>query len=282
MKKILKSRLFTFILGLVIAGSIGVYAVNVSSSEVSYDNTNSGSEATTVEGAIDDLYSKVENNTSNVCAGIKQVELGTATSYNIKSLYPGLYDKLTNDNFYYRMGGSSTSIPANCDGECFDRSSATYTQPNVTYNQETGILTCGNGSLTGTTMWGGVSNPRGSATVTLTTTCYMSISNVIELGSNTSYDIKTLYPNKYAQLTNDNFYMKAASNSVTATRNCDGECVDRGNATFSLSQPSYNATTGILTCNNGTLSVYNLWGGMSNQRGSASKAVTTTCYLVMN
>ena len=282
MKKILKSRIFSFILGLVIAGSVGVYAVNISSSDVSYDNTNSGSEATTVAGAIDDLYDKVENNTSNVCAGIKKVELGTGTSYNIKSLYPGLYDKLTNDNFYYTMNGSSVLASRTCSGECVDRSSGSYTQPTIAYNQETGVLTCSNGSLTDTNLWGSVSNPRGANTITLTTTCYMSIDDVIELGSATSYDIKSLYPDKYDKLTSDNFYARASSSSVIASRNCAGECVDRSNTVFSLPKPSYNQETGILTCSNGTLSVYNLWGGTSNQRGSASVAVTTTCYLVMN
>jgi len=64
MKKVLqfiKQNTIGFIAGLVIAGSIGVYAVSVASSDVTYDNTNSGSTATTVEGAIDDLYSKIEN-----------------------------------------------------------------------------------------------------------------------------------------------------------------------------------------------------------------------------
>jgi len=56
--KLLKSRIFFLCLGLLIAGSIGVYAVNVASSDVSYDNTNSGSSATTVKDAIDELYSK--------------------------------------------------------------------------------------------------------------------------------------------------------------------------------------------------------------------------------
>ncbi len=65
MKKILKSRIFIFVFGFALATGIGVYATSVSSSDVTYDNTNSGSEATTVEGAIDDLYDKVEANASS-------------------------------------------------------------------------------------------------------------------------------------------------------------------------------------------------------------------------
>jgi len=70
MKKVLgfiKNNIIGFIAGLIIAGSIGVYAVSVVSSDVTYDNTNSGSSATTVEAAIDDLYSKT--NVGNATAG---------------------------------------------------------------------------------------------------------------------------------------------------------------------------------------------------------------------
>lgn len=77
MKRILKSRIFIFVLGLVIAGSVGVYAVSVASSDVTYDNTNSGSEATTVSGAIDDLYAKVGSGGS---ASGTLVVVGTANA----------------------------------------------------------------------------------------------------------------------------------------------------------------------------------------------------------
>ena len=66
MKKILKSRLFTFILGLVIAGTVGVYAYTVSSSNVSYDNSTSGLEADNVKDAIDDLYEKSKNTKAHI------------------------------------------------------------------------------------------------------------------------------------------------------------------------------------------------------------------------
>ena len=67
MRKILqfmKNNLVGFILGVIVTASIGVYAVSVASSEVTYDNTNSGSSATTVKDAIDDLYLKAS--TSNM------------------------------------------------------------------------------------------------------------------------------------------------------------------------------------------------------------------------
>ena len=64
MKKILKSNMkaiIAFVVGLAIAGTVGIiYAASVASSDVTYDNTDSGSSATTVKAALDDLYIKAE------------------------------------------------------------------------------------------------------------------------------------------------------------------------------------------------------------------------------
>ena len=59
MKKIFKNPIFTFILGVLISSGV-VYAVNILSANVEYDNSQSGIEATTVEGAINELYKGVE------------------------------------------------------------------------------------------------------------------------------------------------------------------------------------------------------------------------------
>lgn len=63
MKKILNDNIkliVGIIIGAVISGA-GVYAVSVASSSVTYDNTNSGSSATTVKAALDELYTKAKN-----------------------------------------------------------------------------------------------------------------------------------------------------------------------------------------------------------------------------
>ena len=53
MKKIGKSHLFAFVLGLVVAGSIGVVASGILAQDITYGNTN-------VKAALDTLYSKVK------------------------------------------------------------------------------------------------------------------------------------------------------------------------------------------------------------------------------
>ena len=55
----MKKFIFGLLLGLIIAGSIGVAAYSIASKDVSYDNTNSGATKNNVQGAIDELYEKV-------------------------------------------------------------------------------------------------------------------------------------------------------------------------------------------------------------------------------
>lgn len=74
-------------------------------------------------------------------------------------------------------------------------------------------------------------------------------SKVIDLGSGQSWNIKTLYPNIYSELTSANFFFASASSvsalDVTTMRASDTER-DWGGFTGSITK-SYNATTGILT-----------------------------------
>lgn len=57
MKKILRNRLFIFILGVIITLSVNVIAATYfPSNQVTYDNKTSGLSATNVQGAIDELY----------------------------------------------------------------------------------------------------------------------------------------------------------------------------------------------------------------------------------
>ncbi len=64
-KRVIKSKIFIFILGFIVACSASIiYAATVASSDVSYSNSSSGSSATTVKAALDDLYTKVDSGPS--------------------------------------------------------------------------------------------------------------------------------------------------------------------------------------------------------------------------
>jgi len=56
----IKNNIIGFILGIVLAGSVGVYAYNFAASDVTYDNTQSGSQYTDLNDVIDDLYNKAD------------------------------------------------------------------------------------------------------------------------------------------------------------------------------------------------------------------------------
>ena len=62
MKKIFKNPIFTFILGVILCCVTIVIADTINSNEVLYDNSNSSSSATDVQGAIDDVYNIINHN----------------------------------------------------------------------------------------------------------------------------------------------------------------------------------------------------------------------------
>ena len=72
MKKFIKKNykiVIAFILGGIVFGGIGVYAsTNLSSSEVSYDNSKSNSLSNNVQGSIEELYKKSSNCTTGSCS----------------------------------------------------------------------------------------------------------------------------------------------------------------------------------------------------------------------
>ena len=90
--KILKSRIFAFVLGLVIAGSIGVYAtIKMQADEIGY-----GDEGKTVADALDDLYSNLVLTSSMVTEevyGGHSIATG-ATLTNVDN-YKAYYGKKT-------------------------------------------------------------------------------------------------------------------------------------------------------------------------------------------
>lgn len=97
-KKILNAKIFYFILGALIFGTIGVSAATYfPSNNVTYDNTESGLESTDVQGAIDELY--------NVCS----VPKIPASEYildkvKITTTGDGLYEDQYEDGKYFYKG----------------------------------------------------------------------------------------------------------------------------------------------------------------------------------
>ena len=89
--KIFKNSIFTFVLGLIIAGAIGVIAISVSADDISYGTG-------TVKDAIDELY----NDKTAKLVKIGDYNSLTSHSIDIKSTLPNNYQDLTVDNFVFK------------------------------------------------------------------------------------------------------------------------------------------------------------------------------------
>ena len=103
-------------------------------------------------------------------------------------------------------------------------------------------------------------------------------SQAVELGTNTSYNIATLYPNiDYTQLTVDNFYYKIGNRSFgSVSSNLAG-----GNAAYlAFASPtiSYDNSTGIVSCTRANI---NTIGSENTSSGSfVTIYLPTTLYMI--
>jgi len=86
MKKITKQNIFFFILGLIIAGSVAVVAVNLTASTISFEPDDDDWEVETVQEALNDLYTEKETDFSK----LELVSNNTA-SHSSLTIQPSTY-----------------------------------------------------------------------------------------------------------------------------------------------------------------------------------------------
>lgn len=105
-KKVLKNRIFIFVLGGLIFGTVGVCAATYfPSNQVTYDNKTSGLESTDVQGAIDELY--------NTCQSSSSVVLGNYIYFTSNGVKSTNTDTLTDTYLLYKVpitGGSDEEV----------------------------------------------------------------------------------------------------------------------------------------------------------------------------
>ncbi len=71
----------------------------------------------------------------------------------------------------------------------------------------------------------------------------------ILLGTATSFNVKNVLPNSYSKLTVDNFFIQTIQNNMSGAHTENYVYQDRSNGSYGVEiQKSYNASTGILTC----------------------------------
>ena len=111
-KKMVKNRLFIFVLGLFVCGTAGVYAATYfPSADVTYNNEESGLVSTDVQGAIDELYVKAKQVSSG--SDDKVEDMGGTTTSGGNGLYKDPYEigryvfKGANPNNYITFNGEN-------------------------------------------------------------------------------------------------------------------------------------------------------------------------------
>ncbi len=137
MKKLLKGNIkviVAFVLGLLIAGGVGVYAFNIASTDVSYDNATSGLEGNNVKDALDDLYTKSESTGEYDYVLTTTVNYAATDPVNIVlSDYSKCHDLTADDVYlpqsskYYDQGSTQWSHAYGIVGKSYNADTCTLT-----------------------------------------------------------------------------------------------------------------------------------------------------------
>ena len=111
-----------------------------------------------------------------------------------------------------------------------------------------------------------------------------NLAGVYYLGTGTSFDIKSKFPDDYHRFTADNFIVGGSSGNVVAAKSytdgISGIPVARANG-FSISK-SYDAQTGILTVSGNTQQIRQGYDKAVNiTYGNAAQTIETSCWLVI-
>ncbi len=172
----------------------------------------------------------VYDGSSIVWENNKIINLSSGKSWNIQSLYPNLYSKITIDNFFYLnfdqvSGSDSVTWPGydvylNIIGSLVKKyESGTFTSNHFHNSNQSNV----------------------------TPVIVLKPEKLIELGSGQSFDVKSKVTN-YQSLTADNFLIDAEPSNTyvyRGSRTYAGTWTAQSTRSFTK---SYNASTGILTC----------------------------------
>ena len=125
--KILKSRLFIFVLGFVSATTIGVVAANLSANSISYVPTDTNWNVSTVQDALNDLYTEKQSSRI-IKLSDETVRSNTTRTYDVSNIEG--YQNFTADNFIYGFKTFEWLGTASAEGTA-----------TISYNNQTGIVT---------------------------------------------------------------------------------------------------------------------------------------------
>ena len=145
----MKKNIIFFMIGFALAIGISTYALSINARDTAYDNTNSGSSATNMQDAIDDLYDIAGHKSTIIDCGTYNVT-GASQTVNISSFYQD-YASLTKNNIFVIVGNirANVSVPAGWGGSISILPSWSYSNGVVTISGLTALNpTNVSGSLT--------------------------------------------------------------------------------------------------------------------------------------
>ncbi len=154
----MKKNIIFFIMGFALAIGISAYALSINARDTAYDNTNSGSSATNMQDAIDDLYERSGNATLIDCGtyGTSPGSPGESRTVNVYEYYDGDLSVLTADNFilevdkYHYWGGigSGAASASTSPGKVYDSTTGVLTVTNISASVGARDRGMGQGSIT--------------------------------------------------------------------------------------------------------------------------------------
>lgn len=170
-----------------------------------------------------------------VWEGNKVIALGTGQSWNIRTLYPNLYNRLTSANFFFASANSVSELDTiNMRASDTSREWGGFTGSiTKSYDSSTGILTA----------YSYIKNTRGNVRMFMCT----KPEKLVYLGKGSYFNVSNR--EDYESFVGDNFLISGADYlSIGAWFYPQGyDYADGGRGTLSVSK-SYNASTGVLTC----------------------------------
>lgn len=182
-----------------------------------------------------------------IWGGGKVIDLGWGTSWDIKSLYPKLYNKLTADNFLLVAANTVSYWASMKPSGTYQEYTNCFDGIIKSYNASTGVLefrTQGDGDTSGI------------RTNSVRVVLVVKLDKLTYLGYGTTFNVANVFPNDYKNMTVNNFALRTIvhwNTSGTATyslcsrsgRVGDGYTTYSDDGQFGIVK-SYDANTGVL------------------------------------
>lgn len=190
---------------------------------------------------IDKVYlgsteiAQIYKGTQEIWSNVKVVSLGSGTSFNIKNLYPTLYDKLTADNFFFRTADTASGTNGiRMNANATSREYAGFAVGIAkSYDSSTGVLSFYNYVSPG--------NSRNVSAVMVP-----KLTKLIRLGNGRSFNVSTY--EGYQNFTADNFLIQSADRlAFSNSYYPQGYTYDDSGSCTSTVPKSYDASTGVLS-----------------------------------